>query len=52
MSKFDFANLKKHLEDDARRATLLGIEAKLVEHSFPRQIVIETTSYCNLKCVH
>lgn len=47
-----FASLTKHLSDEKRRATLLDIESKLVEHPFPRQIVIETTSYCNLKCIH
>ena len=44
--------LKKHLEDDGRRAKLLEIESRLKEHAFPPQLVIETTSYCNLKCIH
>ena len=50
MSKFEL--LQKHLNDDGRRAQLLAIESKLVEHPFPPQVVIETTSYCNLKCIH
>ena len=50
MSKFEL--LQKHLNDDGRRAQLLAIESKLVEHRFPPQVVIETTSYCNLKCIH
>src|ERR1043166_4071914 len=50
MSKF--ALLQKHLNDDGRRAQLLAIESKLAEHPFPPQLVIETTSYCNLKCIH
>lgn len=48
----DFTLLKKHLDDDGRREKLLDIESKLVDHRFPPQIVIETTSYCNLKCIH
>ncbi len=47
-----FTLLKKHLEDDARRSKLLEIEARLKPHPFPPQIVIENTSYCNLKCIH
>ena len=31
---------------------LLAIEAALVKHPFPPQVVIETTSYCNQKCIH
>lgn len=52
MAVADFALRKKHLEDDARRQTLLDIESKLKWHPFPPQMVIETTSYCNLKCIH
>lgn len=47
-----FAELRKHTEDDERRAKLLEIESRLKETDFPPQVVIETTSYCNLKCVH
>jgi len=42
----------KHLDDSNRRSTLLNIEKKLQKHAFPPQLVIETTSYCNLKCIH
>ena len=31
---------------------LLRIERSLTESSFPPQIVVENTSYCNLRCVH
>jgi radical SAM protein with 4Fe4S-binding SPASM domain len=48
----DFAHLKKHLEDERRRMTLREIESRLVEHDFPPQLVVENTSYCNLKCIH
>lgn len=48
----NFAKLTKHLEDDDRRRTLLGIESRLQEHAFPPQLVIETTSWCNLTCIH
>jgi len=44
--------LTKHVADDVRRRILLDIEARLTEHSFPPQLVVENTSYCNLKCVH
>jgi MoaA/NifB/PqqE/SkfB family radical SAM enzyme len=50
MIEFDY--LKKHLNDDARIRTLLDIESRLTEHAFPPQLVIENTSYCNLKCIH
>jgi radical SAM protein with 4Fe4S-binding SPASM domain len=46
------ALLKKHVEIEHRRTELRQIEKRLVEHPFPPQIVVETTSYCNLKCVH
>lgn len=48
----DFSLLQKHLDDDERRQQLLEIESRLVEHPFPQQLVIENTSYCNLKCIH
>lgn len=44
--------LVTHLASDARRQVLLDIESRLTEHSFPPQLVIESTSYCNLKCIH
>ncbi len=44
--------LEKHLQQDDRRKTLRDIEKRLVAHEFPPQVVIETTSYCNLKCIH
>ncbi len=46
------AYLKKHLEREERRARLKEIESKLSDHVYPPQLVIETTSYCNLKCIH
>ena len=50
MSKF--AKLKTHLGDHERMQQLLNIEDKLVEHKFPPQVVIETTSVCNYECTH
>jgi len=47
-----FTQMKKHLEDDERRSKLLQIESRLKSHPFPPQVVIENTSYCNLKCIH
>jgi radical SAM protein with 4Fe4S-binding SPASM domain len=44
--------LKKQLADAERRRQLLLIESRLIEHTFPPQVVIENTSYCNLKCIH
>jgi MoaA/NifB/PqqE/SkfB family radical SAM enzyme len=41
-----------NLEDAARREQLLAIEARLTEHAFPPQLIVENTSYCNMKCVH
>lgn len=32
--------------------TLLEIEAKLKEHAFPPQLVVETTARCNFRCRH
>ena len=48
----DFKNLKPHLQDEKRKLDLKKIEKKLVDHKFPPQLVIETTSYCNYKCIH
>jgi len=47
-----FVALKPHLQDAERVAQLKQIEAKLREHEFPPQLVVENTSYCNLKCIH
>jgi pyruvate-formate lyase-activating enzyme len=47
-----FRDLRKHLEDSGRRQVLREIEARLNEHPFPPQLVIENTSYCNLRCIH
>jgi radical SAM protein with 4Fe4S-binding SPASM domain len=48
----DFSLLPKHLESETRRQELLAIENKLQEHAFPPQLVIESTSVCNLTCIH
>jgi len=48
----DFTELKPHLNDDKRKLELTRIEENLVEHEFPPQLVIETTSYCNYACTH
>ena len=37
---------------DARRRELQTIESELVEHAFPPQLVVETTSCCNFRCAH
>jgi radical SAM protein with 4Fe4S-binding SPASM domain len=37
---------------EERRQELLKIEAGLIDHPFPPQLVIETTSRCNMKCLH
>lgn len=50
MSQFE--RLTSHLASAERRAQLRRIERGLTEHAFPPQVVIENTSYCNLKCVH
>lgn len=47
-----FTDLKKHMAHADRRHELREIERRLEDHDFPRQVVIETTSYCNLKCIH
>ncbi|MCK6450960.1 MAG: radical SAM protein [Alphaproteobacteria bacterium] len=52
MAVSDVTGLKKHLESETRRARLKDIESKLIEHPFPPQMVVENTSYCNLKCIH
>lgn len=41
-----------HLKDEERRRELTDIEAKLTEHPFPPQLVVENTSICNLTCIH
>jgi len=51
-SNVNFALLEPHLENEGRRKQLLAIEAKLKEHPYPPQLVIETTSVCNLTCIH
>ena len=50
--KFKFEELKSHLSNPQRRKDLLEIEKKLEVHKFPKQIVIENTSYCNYECIH
>ena len=47
-----FQNLIKHTADEKRQRELLEIESKLKDRDFPPQLVIENTSYCNLKCIH
>ena len=47
-----FAKLTPHLEDESRRAKLREIESRLVETPFPPQLVVENTSFCNIKCSH
>ena len=47
-----FVKLTAHLSDENRRQQLLEIGARLTETEFPPQLVIENTSYCNLKCIH
>ncbi|MCL5036299.1 MAG: radical SAM protein [Chloroflexi bacterium] len=38
--------------DQAEKDRLLKIETKLVNWDYPPQVIIETTSYCNMKCIH
>lgn len=38
--------------EGADRERLRSIERELVEHPFPPQLVVENTSYCNMRCVH
>jgi radical SAM protein with 4Fe4S-binding SPASM domain len=47
-----FTSLTRHLDDPDRICALLRIESRLAEHDFPPQLVVENTSYCNLKCIH
>ena len=44
--------LTSHLQDAERVRALQAIEGGLVEHALPPQLVVENTSYCNLKCIH
>lgn len=37
---------------EEQKAKFMKIEAGLIEHPFPPQIIIETTSRCNFKCFH
>ena len=46
------AGLTNHLRDPVRVRELRAIESGLSEHGFPPQLVVENTSYCNLKCIH
>lgn len=48
----DAGRLVRHLRDAGRREELRRIETRLIEHGFPPQLVVENTSYCNLKCIH
>jgi radical SAM protein with 4Fe4S-binding SPASM domain len=48
----NFALREKHLDSERRRGELLAIEKRLVDHSFPPQVVIENTSICNMECIH
>jgi len=47
-----FTNLTRHVDDPLRRRRLSEIESRLIEHAFPPQLVVENTSYCNMRCVH
>lgn len=48
----NYTELKAHLKDDSRIAELKAIEAKLENHPFPPQLIIENTSQCNMQCIH
>lgn len=37
---------------EAQKENLLEVESKLLDHPFPPQLVVETTSRCNMKCLH
>ena len=50
MTTFQYGG--RHLANAARRDQLRLIEQRLIEHPFPPQVVVENTSYCNLRCVH
>lgn len=52
MAKPEFTDLQRHLSSQVRHQRLLEIEASLSEHEFPPQLVIENTSYCNMRCIH
>lgn len=47
-----FENREAHLKNQSRKDDLIKIEKNLIEHPFPPQLVIETTSVCNYKCIH
>lgn len=47
-----FSADKKHVKDIQRIETLLEIEKGLKDTPFPRQIVVESTSICNMTCIH
>lgn len=47
-----FSELVPHLSRPERVAQLRQIEAGLMDHMFPPQLVVENTSYCNIKCIH
>ncbi len=38
--------------EKSQRESLEEVEASLVDHPFPPQLVVETTSRCNMKCLH
>jgi len=38
--------------DDLLKRKLISIESKLIEHSYPPQLVIENTSQCDQQCIH
>ncbi len=40
------------LMDPEKEQRLLEVERGLVDHPFPPQLVVETTSRCNMKCAH
>ena len=42
----------KALFSNNRSEELESIEAGLKDHLFPPQLVIETTSRCNMMCIH
>lgn len=52
MSDQGFTGLKRHVDDPDRRRRLLEIESRLEAHAFPPQLVVENTSYCNMRCIH
>lgn len=52
MTRPAFTDLARHVDDPERRRRLAEIESRLIEHPFPPQLVIENTSYCNMRCIH